>query len=352
MNMKLICFLLLFTFHFSLFTLFAKGPGSSSFEFLNIPVGAREIAMGGGTAISHSPNAYWWNPAGLAYVERPQISLMYNQHFQDITQQRAGVSFPMKNQSAGAVNISMLSIGGIDGYDWFGNPTGEVQASSYYISYTQSRRLISSFMAGLTLKAIVEQLDDIRPFAVAVDAGFILHPMDGFWFSGGIRNVGVSGKVIEKSEKLPFSAFTGLGLKVNEFTLVSGDVLMLDNNFDDIRYGFGVEFDLWDMLFFRGGYNNTADVDELFRLGAGWRWKDISLDYVYAPYGILGRAHLIDLNISFGNPTLIERMYRRALKLYKQKKYEDAWVEFNKVYSLNSNYKKVKIWLDKVENKK
>lgn len=323
-----------------------KGPGSTSFEFLNIPVGAREIGMGSGTAIAHGPNAYWWNPAGLAYVERNSISLMYNQWFQGINQQRAGYTFRMKNRGAGAINISMLSVTDIKGYDWFGNETGSLNSKNYYISYTQGKIFTNTFLAGLTVKAIVEQLSDKSAFAAGVDIGFLVNPITGVWISGGIKNAGASGKFIEESGALPLSFFSGFGMRLNRFILLSSDVLFLDN---ELKYGAGIEFDLWDLVYFRGGWNNIPDVTDTFRMGAGWNWHNISIDYAYAPYGKLGNTHRLDLNIKYGRLPLIETIYLNARKLYKQEIYNRAWVEFNKVYSLSPGYKKIKNWLEKTK---
>jgi len=325
-----------------------KGPGSSGFEFLNIPIGAREIAMGSGSAVAHNAGAFWWNPAGLGYIDRTCVSLMYNQWLEGIAQQRAGFAFPLKNQSAAAVNVTMFSVSGIEGYDWHAQPTGELKASDYSISYSQAKRFIDTVTGGLTLKAVVEKLHEESAFGVGIDAGLIVNAVEGFWFSLGVRNAGVSGKFIQQKEAFPLTAFGGAGLRINKFILFSMDINMIDG---EVRYGAGVEFDLWDLLFLRAGFDTYSDAEDNFRMGAGWNWKDISIDYAYAPYGVLGNTHRLDLNIKFGKPRLIERIYRQAKEYYGNKEYEKAWVEFNKVYVLDKNYKKIKIWLEKTKDK-
>ena len=137
-------------------------------------------------------------------------------------------------------------------------------------------------------------------------------------------------------------------MRINRSTLISADLLYIDS---ETKYGAGVEFNLWNLIFFRAGWNNFADVDETFRMGAGWKLKDISLDYAYAPYGKLGNTSRVDLNIKFGKLPLIESIYRQARKLYKSENYEQAWIEFNKVNSLSQGYKKVKTWIEKTKEK-
>jgi len=54
-------------------------------EFLNIGVGARGLAMGSAQVASvNDGTAGYWNPAGLAFVERPQVNAMHAEYFSGI----------------------------------------------------------------------------------------------------------------------------------------------------------------------------------------------------------------------------------------------------------------------------
>ncbi len=329
------------------FSVFGDGPGSTGYDFLNIPIGARRIGMAAGTAVTGDSDIYWWNPAGVAYVERPVVSLMHNQFIEGISQQRAGFTFPMEGMSAGAVNLTMLSYGDIDGYDWDGSPTGGVSAGSYSISYTQAKRFTYDTAAGLSLKVIHEQLDDESAFAAALDGGALFEPYEGVSVGLGWRNLGVSGNFIDEAPQLPLSLFFGAGLRLNYFTLFVTDISYLDG---ELKYGAGVELSLWDSFFFRGGWESFADVDETFRLGAGWSFRGTGINYAFAPYDKFGSTHRMDISFQFGEPPLIERIYRRGQSLYRQEKFEEAWVEFNKVKALNSRYKRINYWVERVED--
>ncbi|MDA3792424.1 MAG: PorV/PorQ family protein [Elusimicrobia bacterium] len=322
------------------------GAGSNSFEFLLIPVGARETAMAAGSATAFNPNAFWWNPGALAYVERLNISLTYNKWFENIVQQRAGVTLPLKNRQVAAVNVSMLSINDIEGYDWYDTQSGNLTSKDYCLSYSQAKKFNKYIAGGISLKAIFEQLEDESNYGAALDAGFILNPFSDFWLSGGVKNAGTGGAFIEEKALLPISFFGGLGMRINKFMLLSGDVNYMD---EEIFYGSGVELDLRDILFLRAGYSNFAETLSEFKLGAGWIYKDILLDYALAPYGKMGSTHRVDLTFKFGEPVLIEKLYRNAKKLYSQNKYQQALIEFNKVKSLDRNYKKIRIWLERMK---
>ena len=324
------------------------GPGSSSFDFMNIHEGAREAGIGNASAISRGANAVWWNPAGLAYLERATVNLSYNSWFDGIARQRAGYSFLMQNRSAGAVNLLLHSVTGIDGYDWHGTPTSELKAASYAVSYSQARRFSNTVAAGLSIKGLFEILDEHDAWAACIDAGVIFEPADNFWISAGVKNAGASGSFIRENEPLPFTVFTGLGLTLNRYLLISADLLRLDGQ---LRYGGGVEAGLWGLLFFRGGWNNFSDISDSFHLGAGWRFKDITIDYAYAPFGDLGTVHRVDLTYEFGSPPLIENLYRMAKRLYSAGNYREAFIEFGKVHSLDPRYKQIRSWLEKTRQK-
>ncbi|MFH1007194.1 MAG: UPF0164 family protein [Candidatus Latescibacterota bacterium] len=65
--------------------LFAPHPGSATQEadaFLSLGVGARAIALGGAfSAMADDGTAFFWNPAGLARLERPEVTMMYSSLF-------------------------------------------------------------------------------------------------------------------------------------------------------------------------------------------------------------------------------------------------------------------------------
>ncbi|MDQ7052131.1 MAG: UPF0164 family protein [candidate division KSB1 bacterium] len=56
--------------------------GKYGASFLEIGVGARGLGMGGAyIALSRDVSAFHWNPAGLGYLQRPQLAFMYASQF-------------------------------------------------------------------------------------------------------------------------------------------------------------------------------------------------------------------------------------------------------------------------------
>src|SRR3990172_4923172 len=93
----------------SLFIFFAEGnfaqfdygfdfskSGSAGLQFLKIGVGARETAMGDAvTSIVNDANSVFWNPAGLAYVEKREVMVSHNQWLVDSKHNAAVAAYPL-----------------------------------------------------------------------------------------------------------------------------------------------------------------------------------------------------------------------------------------------------------------
>ncbi|MBU2531062.1 MAG: UPF0164 family protein [Elusimicrobia bacterium] len=62
-----------------------KAIGTTSADFLNLPIGARAAAMGGAyTAISEDASAIYWNPAGLVQISKLSVIFMRTAYVADI----------------------------------------------------------------------------------------------------------------------------------------------------------------------------------------------------------------------------------------------------------------------------
>src|SRR5512132_1463695 len=60
------------------FTFGDQRVGTSSGTFLGIGVGARAVGLGGSfVAVANDPSAIFWNPAGLASLQRPELLLSH-----------------------------------------------------------------------------------------------------------------------------------------------------------------------------------------------------------------------------------------------------------------------------------
>src|SRR5262245_29646059 len=89
-----------------------KGTGGAL--ELRIPVGPRGTALGGAvTSDASGTEAIYWNPAGLATLERPEVMFTHTNFFAEQDVNYAAVGFTAGGLGVLGLNVKALSIGDI-----------------------------------------------------------------------------------------------------------------------------------------------------------------------------------------------------------------------------------------------
>ncbi len=139
--------------------------GKYAAAYLNIGVGARGLGLGGAyIALSRNATAFYWNPAGLAFVQNPQMAFMYASQFGSLGSPLAnynyvGAALPLRGGATIAANWIRLSSGEIPVYPELqgdnlgqrlrdpelrpdGQPAGffSNQENAYYFSFSKMNR--------------------------------------------------------------------------------------------------------------------------------------------------------------------------------------------------------------------
>ena len=84
--------------------------GTSSAVFLGIDIGARASAMGGAfVAVANDLTAIYWNPAGIARLESPQLALIHTQWIVDTKFDWGAMSIPLGRFGTIGLNVTSLS---------------------------------------------------------------------------------------------------------------------------------------------------------------------------------------------------------------------------------------------------
>jgi hypothetical protein len=168
--------------------------GTSSAQFLMIPVGTRSAALGGAaTATVNDASAMYWNPGALALVNRTQVSIEHSEWFADLRHNHLGVVLPMGGAGVLGLNVISLSMDDMEEttfeqQDGTGRMFG---AYSYAVGVTYARYLMSNFTIGASVKFINETIWNSSSSSVAVDLGTTyVTPFDGIRFGVRIANFG------------------------------------------------------------------------------------------------------------------------------------------------------------------
>ncbi len=315
------------------------GTGGSA--QLLIPVGARDLAMGGSTISTTSGiESLFWNPAGVAKaVSSANVIFSHMSYIADIGVEYGAVSGKFGDLGTLALSIKSLSVGEIP-VTTTDNPDGTGQNYSpqfFTAGLTYSRMLSDRISVGVTTNIISERISDVSANGVAFNVGVIydnLADMAGLSLGVVVKNIGpqmrfdgpalyqigdVDGqnrppqylKIDTAPYELPASIEIGMGyrsvMSENADILFSGT--FQSNNFSEDEYRLGAEASINKMFFIRGGYSfapDTPDNSEYIygvSVGGGIQYNlgdaDISVDYAFRDTQFFSGNHIIAVRLGF-----------------------------------------------------
>jgi hypothetical protein len=157
--------------------------GSTSAEFLLLGAGARGAALGGSFAsLVNDVEALYWNPAGVALMDRPGVTLGTYSYLAETRYSWAGLAFPMSG-GARAIGISGGTFGFSDQPVYtVENPEGDGSTYSVretFVGLTYAQSFSDRFSAGITGKFISDQLGRTSGSGFAIDFGTSFHALIG-----------------------------------------------------------------------------------------------------------------------------------------------------------------------------
>ncbi|HMG17595.1 MAG TPA: PorV/PorQ family protein [Gemmatimonadales bacterium] len=338
--------------------------GTTSGEFLLLGAGARGLALGGAyAALATDVSALYYNPAGAAQIARPGVLVSTYSYAVDTRYVWAGLALPM---SGGARTIG-LQIGNFGFSDQpvytVENPDGDgtkYGVSQTFAGLTYAQNFSDRFSAGLTFKAISDQLGRTSANAFAIDFGTNFHAQAAgrpIRVSFVIQNLGselkhtgsaldqsvprppVPGQVEVPQENQPVELATkewGLpvmfrvGASLDAFANEQMRVTVLSEftqpNNSRAGFGVGAEFmmnDIGKSGFFvgaRGSWSYQSDNNLEVGSGAGFASTlsensdglaagfgvgyrrsslELGLDYGYRSLGLLGGTNMLSFAVSW-----------------------------------------------------
>jgi len=307
------------------FDLGSQRAGTSSGSFLRIGIGARAAGLGEAyVAIANDPSAVYWNPAGLASIQRQELELSHVRWPADINFEHAAYVLPSRRFGGSfAFQIGVLSTS-IDETDEF-NPFGTGRTFTYsdaLAGVAYARRWTDKLLVGVGLKYVHEdlgtQVGGPSTSALLVDMGSIYYLGYGsVRIAVALTNFG--------PELTPGGSYT---------SPVTGEVRSYDGFDPPIMFRYGIAFEpvenadqrvtttleiaqpadnaqrlksglewTWQRrLALRGGYDFNADVLN-FSAGAGLfvnvGHTQGTVDYAYTAAGDLGAVSRLSLGLRF-----------------------------------------------------
>jgi hypothetical protein len=294
--------------------------GSAGAQELRIPVGAREVAIGGAVvADAAGAAALFWNPAGAGNTVNTEILFSHQPYIADMNVEYVAVNTPTGIGTIGA-SVKVLSVGEmLVTTEAAPEGTGETTSPTMSVlGLTYSRAMTDRVLFGVTAMYVNETILRESAKGVAFDFGFQYHPGwrglklglvmknfgPGLTFDGpdferillpadqDPQSRGRTFKTQTAPCELPSSFEFGATWEqtLSPLSRVLVASAFQSNNFSDDEVRVGAEYGYRDLLFVRGSYVYTAQDDYLFNKGAvgiGVRVpmgaSDAFLDYAYVP---------------------------------------------------------------------
>ena len=258
--------------------------GTAGAQELLIPVGARDLALGGSSVAStNGVDAIFWNPAGLSKINSVEAMFSHLNYFADIGVEFGAVGinagdfgnlgFSMKSLTFGSIPVTTEDLP--DG-------TGQTYSPAYLtLGVTYARMLSDRISIGATVNIINESIMSTSANAVGFDIGV---RYDGIGTPGlnlavVLKNVGTnitySGSglyrtgttsddlrgattysLVASTAELPSQMEIALAYdyKVGEKNQISVFGDFENNNYSTDVWKFGAELTFQNLLFVRGGY--------------------------------------------------------------------------------------------------
>lgn len=276
-----------------------ENAGTRAMSFLKIGVGAEAIGMGEShVAVTNDFYASYWNPAGLAHIQRSQFGFMHNQWFEGIKHEYLGFVQPFGSLGVLGVSALYLSYGEIQGRDVDGKETKKFRPYDLAFVLSYGRKLFGNSTIGFNAKWLREQIDEEDARVYAFDIGALYAIGDsGLNLGVNLQNLGTKAKFDKESFNLPTNLKLGLSYRKDAFT-IAADVNKPEDN--DLNIGIGVELEIAELLHLRGGYKYFLGGNDLgavsgLTTGLGVTIEGFQVDYAFVSYGKLGATHRVSL---------------------------------------------------------
>jgi len=321
-------------------TVFGKYAG----EFMAIGVGGRALGMGGAfTAVANDITAGYYNPAGLANLNYPQISLMHAEHFGNLVNYDYGsVAIPFGTDMTFGISAVRLGVDGIpDTREALVDPEGNViydinnpraqkidpnlvkdfsnQDWVFYLSF--AKRHSENFYWGANVKIIRRDIAEFGATGIGFDVGALYTPIENLYVGANIQDVTTTlvAWSTGRNELVSPTAKVGAAYMLKILGGIITPAVDLDIRFENRRssaYGnlgpvsfdahAGLEYTFKNLFSIRGGYNDVKQ----FTVGAGIKLPKLNIDYSFArfSYAELDRlpdTHRISLILTLEEPRFL-----------------------------------------------
>jgi hypothetical protein len=310
-------------------------------EFMAIGVGGRPLGMGGAyVAVANDVTAGYYNPAGLARINYPEISLMHDAQFGNLENyDYVGIAIPFDNDMSFGLSIMRLAIDGIPDtrnalYDANGDGIINInddrldyskitefsdQDWAFYLTFAKKQE--DNFYYGANIKIIRRTIAEYSAWGVGFDAGALYSPMDKLFLGANLQDITTTMVAWStgRNELISPTAKVGGTYEINFLSGVITPAIDLDIRFENRKFAsefhvgpisvdahVGFEYNFKNIVAIRAGY---SDVHQ-FTIGAGVKLPKLNIDYSFARFSgssdeTLDDSHRISITLTLEEPKFL-----------------------------------------------
>ncbi len=301
-------------------------------DFMSNGVGARALGMGGAyTALTADGTAAYWNPAGLARMNYPQLNLMHVERFSGIVKydflgvarpfgEKATLAFSLVRSGVDDIPITAvpnpsLPVGAVF-EDANGNKVRNMpfqKSLTQYIDYvaylSYARAWRPGWFYGGNVKIVYKGVASHSAWGLGFDFGIQGNPWRNLWVGANLQDATTTFLAWDtgRTELIVPTLRWGGVYPVHFYKFRLLPALDVVTQFEGIRYGAqvhvgGVSFDFHPgaelafkhLLYFRVGSSAGH-----FSAGAGFHLPRLNIDYAFLSHKDLGNTHQISLALTF-----------------------------------------------------
>ncbi|MEE9315930.1 MAG: PorV/PorQ family protein [bacterium] len=327
-----------------------KASGGQPGAFLSWGAGARSLGMGKAfVSIADDASATYWNPAGLAQIDRKEITALHAILWADTMYDFISYVHPIAGMGTVGGSITRLYSGKFDGRDENNISTHEFSDSQTALGASYGKQIVDVLALGASIKYVTHNLDDHKNGNFTFDIGAMYKsPMVEHLQVGlNLRNLIGMRTGAPTEDKLPLTLRFGFNYKLLRDKLAL--VVDLEKSKAPLSYHFGAEYWAFQYLAVRLG----MDPEE-FTLGFGIRYRDYGLDYAFATHD-LGGSHRLSASWKFGpsitaaSETMALEHYKEAVAAYERGLYQRAVEKLIRTLTLDPKNIEAKSKLVKLE---
>jgi len=313
---------------------------TTSAAFLEIPVGAAAVGMGGAfVSVANDASALYWNVGGISTIGKFDLQIANMEWIGDTRFNFVGLVLPLGDFGTMGFSFTALSMDDM-AVRTVEKPegTGEFfSAGDISLGISYARNLTDRFSLGITMKYIQETIWHMTAQGFAIDAGTLFRTdiLGGMIIGASISNFGTSMKLEGRdtrffirvdenkegsNDRIPTNIeldswdlplIFRLGLSTNaiqndiyRFT-VTLDAIHPNNDYESLNVG--GEFAFMEFFIIRGGYNALflTDGEGGLSLGVGVNstllFSDtmFQFDYAFRDFGRLQNVHMFSLEFKY-----------------------------------------------------